>query len=388
MKVVGRMIAKHIPLATPTMHTEELKYIQEAFDRNWVAPLGFNCDAFEKEMCAALGQGTYALAVSAGTAALHLAVKLAGVKPGDIVLCSDMTFAATVNPVSYEGGIQVFVDSEKDSWNMDPEALELAFRKYPQARVVILVHLYGIPARMDEILEVCRRHDAILIEDAAEALGASYKGQMCGTFGDYGILSFNGNKIITTSGGGMLLVKNEQDRRKALYWSTQSREPVPWYQHQEIGYNYRMSNVSAGIGRGQLLHLQEHRERKEEIYHRYEEGLKGFPLTMNPYLPDTTPNFWLSCILLEKGCGVKAMDLYSWLQKAGIETRPIWKPMHMQPVFADRDFITTEEKAVDKYIFKQGLCLPSDIKMTGKEQNYVIDVIRSVFHSGGTQALG
>ena len=379
MKVVGNMIAKHIPLATPTMHTEELMYIQEAFDRNWVAPLGFNCDGFEKEMCAALKEEIHALAVCSGTAALHLAVKLAGVKPGDVVLCSDMTFAATVNPVSYEGGIQVFVDSEKDSWNMDPEALELAFQKYPQARVVILVHLYGIPAKMDEILEVCRRHNAILIEDAAEALGASYKGQMCGTFGDYGILSFNGNKIITTSGGGMLLTKRAEDRKKALYWSTQSREPVPWYQHEDIGYNYRMSNVSAGIGRGQLLHLREHRDRKEAIYRRYEEGLKDLPLTMNPWLQESEPNYWLSCLLLEKGCGVKAMELYSWLQKANIETRPIWKPMHMQPVFADRDFITAAEKPVDEHIFKKGLCLPSDIKMTVEEQDCVIDIIKSVF---------
>ena len=354
-------------------------YIQEAFDRNWVAPLGFNCDGFEKEMCAALKEEIHALAVCSGTAALHLAVKLAGVKPGDVVLCSDMTFAATVNPVSYEGGIQVFVDSEKDSWNMDPEALELAFQKYPQARVVILVHLYGIPAKMDEILEVCRRHNAILIEDAAEALGASYKGQMCGTFGDYGILSFNGNKIITTSGGGMLLTKRAEDRKKALYWSTQSREPVPWYQHEDIGYNYRMSNVSAGIGRGQLLHLREHRDRKEAIYRRYEEGLKDLPLTMNPWLQESEPNYWLSCLLLEKGCGVKAMELYSWLQKANIETRPIWKPMHMQPVFADRDFITAVEKPVDEHIFKKGLCLPSDIKMTVKEQDCVIDIIKSVF---------
>ena len=380
MKVVGRMIAKHIPLATPTVHTEEMMYVQEAFDRNWVAPLGFNCDSFEKEMCATLGQDVHALAVSAGTAALHLAVKLAGVKPGDIVLCSDMTFAATVNPVSYEGGIQVFVDSEKDTWNMDPEALELAFRKYPQAKVVLLVHLYGVPAKMDEILEVCRRHDAILIEDAAEALGASYKGQMCGTFGQYGILSFNGNKIITTSGGGMLLTESKQDRSRALFLSTQAREPVPWYQHQEIGYNYRMSNIVAGIGRGQLLHLQEHCDRKEAVYRRYEEGLKGLPLTMNPYTQDMKPNFWLSCALLEKGCGVKAMELYSWLQKANIETRPIWKPMHMQPVFADRDFVTVADKPVDEYIFKHGLCLPSDIKMTEGEQNCVIDIIRSVFH--------
>lgn len=372
-------MGKHIPLATPTMHKEELEFVQEAFDKNWVAPLGFNCDGFEKEIVATLKEEYCALAVSSGTAALHLAVKLAGVKPGDVVLCSDMTFAATVNPVSYEGGIQVFVDSEKDTWNMDPEALEAAFQKYPQAKVVILVHLYGVPAKMDRILEVCRRHNAILIEDAAEALGASYQGKMCGTFGDYSILSFNGNKIITTSGGGMLLTRSKADRSKALFWSTQARENTPWYQHREIGYNYRMSNIVAGIGRGQLLHLQEHCDKKEEIYRRYEEGFKGLPLTMNPYLPDSHPNFWLSCILLEKDCGVKAMDLYTWLQKARIETRPIWKPMHMQPVFTDRDFVSVADKPVDERVFKQGLCLPSDIKMTEEEQLCVIDIIRSVF---------
>lgn len=377
--MVGNMIAKHIPLATPTMHGEEMYYVQEAFDRNWVAPLGFNCDAFEKEICAFLERDTHALALSAGTAALHLAIKLAGVKPGDVVLCSDMTFAATVNPVSYEGGVQVFVDCEKDSWNMDPAALELAFQKYPQAKVVVLVHLYGVPAKMDEILEVCRRHDAILIEDAAEALGASYQGRMCGTFGRYSILSFNGNKIITTSGGGMLLTENKQDRDKALFWSTQAREPAPWYQHEQIGYNYRMSNIVAGIGRGQLLHLQEHIDRKTAIYRRYEEGLKGLPLTMNPYLKDTVPNFWLSCLLLDPDCGVEAEDLYNRLREANIESRPIWKPMHMQPVFADRDFITAEKQPVDEYIFKFGLCLPSDIKMTEPEQSYVIDTIRSAF---------
>ena len=381
MKEAGNIMSKHIPLATPTMHKEELQFIQEAFDKNWVAPLGFNCDGFEREILECLGQDRYALAVSSGTAALHLAVKLAGVKPGDIVLCSDMTFAATVNPVSYEGGVQVFVDSEKDTWNMDPEALEAAFQKYPQAKVVVLVHLYGIPARMDEILEVCRRHNAILIEDAAEALGASYKGQMCGTFGDYGILSFNGNKIITTSGGGMLLTKKEEDRSKALYWSTQARENTPWYEHKDIGYNYRMSNIVAGIGRGQLLHLQEHCDKKKAIYQMYEEGLKDLPMTMNPWLEESVPNFWLSCATLEKGCGVKAMELFHWLRKVDIETRPIWKPMHMQPVFADHDFISVAEKPANEQIFKRGLCLPSDIKMTENQQKGVIDVIRSVFCS-------
>ena len=373
------LMGKHIPLATPTMHKEELEFVHEAFDKNWVAPLGFNCDNFEKEIVATLKQDRSAVAVSAGTAALHLAVKLAGVKPGDVVLCSDMTFAATVNPVTYEGGIQVFVDSEKDTWNMDPEALEAAFEKYPHAKVVVLVHLYGVPAKMDEILEICRRHDAILIEDAAEALGASYKGRMCGTFGDYGVLSFNGNKIITTSGGGMLVTKEKSARDKALFWSTQSREPAPWYQHEQIGYNYRMSNIVAGIGRGQLLHLQEHCDKKEAIYCRYKEGLKGLPLTMNPYLDNIHPNFWLSCLLLEEGCGVTAMELMERLRQADIESRPIWKPMHMQPVFADRDFVSVTKKPVNEYIFEHGLCLPSDLKMTEEDQDRVIETIKAAF---------
>jgi dTDP-4-amino-4,6-dideoxygalactose transaminase len=372
-------MAKHIPLATPTMHGEELDFVHEAFEKNWVAPLGFNCDGFEKEIIETLKQDRHAVALSAGTAALHMAIKLAGVKPGDVVLCSDMTFAATVNPVTYEGGIQVFIDSEKDTWNMDPAALELAFQKYPQAKVVILVHLYGVPAKMDEILEVCRRHDAILIEDAAEALGASYRGQMCGTFAPYSVLSFNGNKIITTSGGGMLVTVDKAQRDKALFLSTQAREPAPWYQHEQIGYNYRMSNIVAGIGRGQLLHLQEHCDKKEAIYRRYEEGFKGLPLTMNPYLDCMHPNFWLSCLLLEDGCGITTMELMERLRQADIESRPIWKPMHMQPVFADRDFITAAEAPVNEYIFEHGLCLPSDLKMTEEDQDRVIEIIRAAF---------
>ena len=373
------MIHKRISLATPTMHEEEMGFIREAFEKNWIAPLGFNCDSLEEEVTAYLGEERYGLALCSGTAALHLAVKLAGVKPGDIVLCSDMTFSATVNPISYEGGIQVFVDSERDTWNMDPVALEKAFEKYPQAKVVMLVHLYGTPAKMDEILEVCCRHGAILIEDAAEALAAEYKGRKCGTFGDYHAISFNGNKIITTSGGGMLLTKHKADRDKAFFWSTQAREKAPWYQHEEIGYNYRMSNVVAGIGRGQLLHLQEHRDRKEAIYRRYEEGLKDLPVSMNPYTEDMSPNFWLSCMLIHDDCAVDPMVLMEKLNKDNIETRPIWKPMHMQPVFADRDFVYVEEKPVNEAIFAKGLCLPSDIKMTAEEQDYVIEKIREMF---------
>lgn len=369
---------KKISLSTPTIHEEEMEYIQKAFDRNWIAPLGFNCDGFEREMTEYLGDGK-TLALSSGTAALHLAVKLAGVKRGDIVLCSSMTFAATVNPVTYEGGIPVFIDSESETWNMDPLALEKAFEKYPEAKVVMLVDLYGTPAKMDEILDVCKRHNAILIEDAAEALSADYKGKKCGLFGKYGILSFNGNKIITTSGGGMLVCDNETDREKALFWATQAREDAPWYQHNEIGYNYRMSNVVAGIGRGQLKHLDDHRKIKARIYQKYKEGLSDLPVSMNPYLEDTTPNFWLSCMLINEECNVTPMEIITKLDEADIEARPIWKPMHMQPVFDGCDCVSVRENNLSEHIFEKGLCLPSDIKMTDEEQQYVIDLIKSCF---------
>ncbi len=370
---------KRIFLSTPTMHGEEMQYIQEAFDKNWIAPLGFNCDGFEAEMQAYLDTDSHCLCLNAGTAALHLAIKLAGVREGDVVLCSDTTFAATVNPVSYEKARQVFIDSERETWNMDPAALEKAFEKYPDAKAVMLVHLYGTPAKMDEIKEICDRHGAILIEDAAEALAADYKGKKCGTFGKYGVLSFNGNKIITTSGGGMLVCDNEADRKKALFWATQARENFPWYQHEEIGYNYRMSNVVAGIGRGQLLHLEAHRDTKEKIYRVYEEAFKDLPVTMNPYLPDSKPNFWLSCMLMDEGCPVKPMDIINRLAEENIEARPIWKPMHMQPVFEGYDFISANGEDVGKDIFERGLCLPSDIKMTEEEQKRVIDIIKSCF---------
>lgn len=367
-------------LSSPTMHGDEMRYIQEAFDKNWIAPLGFNCDGFEAETEAYLNALNYrALCLNSGTSALHLAVKLAGVKPGDIVFCSDMTFAATVNPVSYEGGVQVFIDSERETWNMDPKALELAFEKYPECKVVMLVHLYGTPAKMDEILEICQRHHAILIEDAAEAFSAEYKDVKCGAFGKYSVLSFNGNKIITTSGGGMLLCDNDADRKKALFWATQAREPAPWYQHEEIGYNYRMSNVVAGIGRGQLKHLDEHRDDKEAIYRRYQKGLADLPIKMNPYLPCEKPNFWLSCMTVDEGVGVSPMDIMRVLGEYNVESRPIWKPMHMQPVFEGCDFISAEATPVDEEIFARGLCLPSDIKMTEEEQNFVIEAIKSCF---------
>ena len=374
---------KRINLSTPTMHGEEMGFVQEAFDKNWIAPLGFNCDNFEKEMDGYLNvgiDGTYrTLALCSGTAALHLAMKLAGMKRGDRVFCSDMTFAATVNPVSYEGGVQVFIDSEPDSWNMDPVALEKAFEKYPDTKFVVIAHLYGTPSKMDEIMSICEKHGAILIEDAAESLSATYKGRQTGTFGKYNAISFNGNKIITTSGGGMLITDSEEARKKAFFWATQSREPFPWYQHEEIGYNYRMSNVVAGIGRGQLVHLDEHRALKEAIYNRYKEGLKGLPVKMNPYLENTVPNFWLSCLTIDEGAGVSAMELLDRFSEANIEGRPIWKPMHMQPVFKDNEFISAYESPVDEDIFARGICLPSDIKMTEEEQDFVIEVIKESF---------
>lgn len=374
---------KRIPLSTPTMHGEEMMFVQEAFDKNWIAPLGFNCDEFENEMVRYLSENSndnyYCLALSSGTAALHLSMKLAGIKQGDTVFCSDTTFAATVNPVSYEGANQVFIDSEYETWNMDPVALEKAFEKYPNTKIVVLAHLYGSSAKMDEITEICKKHNALLIEDAAEALSATYKERKCGTFGDFGVISFNGNKIITSSGGGMLITQNKQARDKALFWATQSREPALWYQHKEIGYNYRMSNVVAGIGRGQLIHIEKHRNLKEKIYRRYEEGFKDLPVKMNPFLPCSKPNFWLSCMLIDKECQIDPIEIIAKLNECNVEARPIWKPMHMQPVFAENDFISAYDNSVGEDIFRRGLCLPSDIKMTEEEQQEVIDIIKEIF---------
>jgi dTDP-4-amino-4,6-dideoxygalactose transaminase len=377
-------------LATPTMHGDEMKYVKEAYDTNWMSTVGENINEVER-IAADKAEMKYAVGLSCCTAALHLAVKHAGEtlygKPavshgaleGKRVFCSDMTFDATLNPVVYEGGIPVFIDTEEASWNMDPVALEKAFQKYPNARVVMFAHLYGTPAKMDEILEVCRRHNAVLIEDAAEALSSTYRGQQCGTFGKYNVFSFNGNKIITTSGGGMLITADLEARNRALFLATQAREPALHYQHREIGYNYRMSNVVAGIGRGQLKHLDEHRARKERIYRRYQEGLKDLPVTMNPYLQDTMPNFWLSCMTVNEGCDVDPVDIIHRLEENNIESRPIWKPMHMQPVFEGYDFITAGDAPVNEDIYKRGMCLPSDIKMTDEEQDAVIEIIHTCF---------
>ena len=370
-------MAERIYLSSPTMHGEEQIYIKEAFDTNWVAPLGKNVDEFEKEMAAYVGV-KHAAALTAGTAALHLAVKLAGVKRGDKVFCSDLTFSATVNPVSYEGGEQVFIESERETWNMDPQALERAFGKYPECRCVIVANLYGTPAKLDELAEICAAHGALLIEDAAESLGAAYKDRMTGTFGKYNVLSFNGNKIITTSGGGMLLSDDGEAVKKARFWSTQSREPFPWYEHKEIGYNYRMSNIVAGIGRGQLLHLEEHLKEKERIYRAYEKSLADLPLRMNPYLPGSRPNFWLSCVTIEKGAGVTPEQIRLALEAENIEARPIWKPMHLQPIFDANELIGVGDN-VGEDIFTRGLCLPSDIKMTAEQQERVVSVIRGLF---------
>lgn len=366
-------------LSSPTMHEEEQMYVKEAFDTNWVSTVGANLEGLEREICQLTGC-RHAVALSTATAALHLAVKLAGITQGDRVFCSDMTFAATVNPVSYEKGVQVFIDEERESWNMDPEALKRAFLLYPDTKAVIAANLYGTPARLDEIRAVCDANGAVLIEDAAESLGASYKGRQTGTFGTYNAISFNGNKIITTSGGGMLLTDDGDAALKARFWSTQARENAPWYEHREIGYNYRMSNILAGIGRGQLLHLAEHIRRKQEIYRRYEEGLKGLPVCMNPYPECAQPNFWLSCILIGKECSVTPDAVRQKLKEYNAEARPVWKPMHLQPVFAGCAYVTREEGVdVGKDIFERGLCLPSDIKMSGQVQDEVIRIIRSCF---------
>ena len=383
-------------LSSPTMHGEELKYMTEAYNTNWMSTVGENIDVLDQLIIEKVGC-KYAVPISTGTAALHLSTKLAGemlygarkVGEGSLcghkVFCSDMTFAATVNPVAYENGEAVFIDSETETWNMDPVALEKAFEIYPDVRLVILVHLYGTPAKIDEIRAICQKHNAMLIEDSAESFGATYKGKQTGTFGDFSIISFNGNKIITGTSGGMFLTDNKDAAEKVRKWSNQSREPAAWYEHAEIGYNYRMSNVIAGVVRGQLPHLEEHIAQKKAIYMRYREGLKGLPVSMNPYdAENSEPNFWLSCMTIDKealGSSTPAKILDS-LAEMNAEGRPIWKPMHMQPIYTGHDFVTAQGHGgfdVDADIFARGLCLPSDNKMTPDQQDAIIQAIKDCF---------
>ena len=398
-------------LSSPTMHGEELRWVEEAYRTNWMSTVGENIDEAEKFSAAACGRAR-GVALSSGTAALHLAVKLAGVGPGDEVLCSDVTFAATVNPIAYEGGVPVFVDTERATWNMDPEALERAFELHPHAKAVMVAHLYGTPARMDEIVSIAHAHGAAVIEDAAEALGASYRGRPAGSLGDISVISFNGNKIITGSSGGALLTDDPDVAAKARKLSTQAREAAPWYQHEELGYNYRMSNVVAGVVRGQFPHLAEHVAQKRAIYERYKEGFEGLPVSMNPYDAEgSESNFWLSCLIVDEGamcpqvrgerdylytpqpgksCPQEVLDAISALNAEG---RPIWKPMHMQPVYRNSAFVTREGNGrartnaylpggvedVGMDVFQRGLCLPSDNKMTPAQQDRIIAAVRACF---------
>lgn len=347
-------------LSSPTMYDDSMKYVMEAYETNWMSTVGKNIDEVEAMVCEKVGCG-YSVALSAGTSALHLAVKLAGVKPGQKVFCSDMTFSATVNPITYEGGVPVFIDTEYDTWNMDPVALEKAFELYPDVKVVVVAHLYGTPGKIDEIKTICEKHGAVIIEDAAESLGATYKGVQTGTFGNYNAISFNGNKIITGTSGGMLLTDDEAAADKARKWSTQARENAPWYQHEEVGYNYRMSNVIAGVVRGQLPHLEDHIAQKKAIYERYRDGFKGLPVSMNPIdFENSEPNYWLSCMILDKdamcrqvrgeqdalyvpehgkSCPTEILDAIASINAEG---RPIWKPMHMQPIYRMNPFVVRD----------------------------------------------
>ena len=409
-------------LSSPTMHGPELEYVKEAYDTNWMSTVGKNINEVEKLAAEKVGC-KYAVGLSAGTASLHLSMRLAGIKAygmpkighgtleGKKVFCSDMTFDATVNPVVYEGGVPVFIETEYDSWNMDAQALEKAFEMYPEVKIVVLAHLYGTPGNMDAIMDIIHKHNAILVEDAAESLGASYKGVQTGTFGDFNTISFNGNKIITGSSGGCFLTNDLEAADKVRKWSTQSRENAPWYQHEELGYNYRMSNVVAGVVRGQFPYLEEHIAQKKAIYNRYKEGLKDLPVKMNPIPEDCEPNYWLSCLIVDenamtkqvrsdsgvlytkehgKSCPSEILDAISSINAEG---RPIWKPMHMQPIyrlnpFMNKDglnraksnaYIEGSAQDIGMDIFNRGLCLPSDNKMTVEQQNRIIEVIKACF---------
>ncbi len=410
-------------LSSPTMHGDEIKYINEAYETNWMSTVGQNIDEIEKQIAEKVGV-KYAVALASGTAALHMCVKLAGEKlygkttigkgalAGHKVFCSDVTFSATVNPVTYEGGEPVFIDTEYDTWNMSPEALTKAFEIYPDVRLVVVAHLYGTPGKIDELRAVAKAHNALIVEDAAESLGATYKGKQTGSFGDYAAISFNGNKIITGSSGGMFLTDSLEDANQVRKWSTQARENAPWYQHEEVGYNYRMSNVIAGVVRGQIPYLDRHIDQKSEIYARYQIGLKDLPVKMNPYDEENSlPNCWLSCMIINEDAMEKQVrgeleplytkeagkscptEILETLAKYNAEGRPIWKPMHMQPIFRNNDFITKngsgraktnayidgscEDVSID--IFNRGLCLPSDNKMTKEEQEQIIKLIHECF---------
>lgn len=370
------MTQKKIYLSSPHMSDEgyEMQYIKEAFDTNWIAPLGKNVDEFEKELAAYVGIG-HAAALSSGTAAIHMALKAAGVGAGDIVFCPSLTFSATANPIIYQNATPVFIDSDLETWNISPVALEKAFKKYPNVKAVLVVHLYGLSADMDRIADICKQHSVPLIEDAAESLGTKYKGQYTGTFGDYGIFSFNGNKIITTSGGGMLVSNNEERIAKVRFWATQSRDPARHYQHSELGYNYRMSNVVAGIGRGQLKVLGRRIQKKKEIFEFYKSKLEVLPgVQLMPINDWNEPNYWLSCITL-KG-KIKPLDLMEALEKENIESRPIWKPMHMQPFFKKYDFIGD---GASERIFENGVCLPSDTKISEEDLKRIVKIIRNLW---------
>lgn len=371
---------KKILLASPHMSDEgyELKYVNEAFETNWIAPLGLNVDNFEKELAEYVNV-KYAAALNSGTSAIHMALKAAGVTKGDIVICQSLTFSASANPIIYEGAIPVFVDSELDTWNMDPKLLDEALNKYPNTKAVIVVHLYGISAKIDEIKEVCDKHNVILIEDAAESLGTTYKNKHTGTFGDYGIFSFNGNKIITTSGGGMLISNNKDKIDKVKFWATQARDKARHYEHSELGFNYRLSNVSAGIGRGQLKVLDKRVNKKREIYNLYKEELKDVEdITLMPInYNNQHSNCWLSAIQIKEESKITPLDLMIALEKENIESRPVWKPMHLQPFYKEYDFIGTN---ISEKLFNNGVCLPSDTKMTKDEQLKVIEVIRGLWN--------
>lgn len=373
---------KKIYLSSPTMHGDEQRFVNEAFETNWVAPLGPNVNNLETEMAEYTGCG-YAAALSAGTAAIHLGLKLLGVGQGDIVFVSALTFSASCNPIVYEKATPVFIDSEPDTWNMSPKALEKAFEKYPNPKAVIIVHLYGTPAKLDELMDICDRHNVPVLEDAAESLSSTYKGRHTGTFGRIGIYSFNGNKIITTSGGGMLVSKEEELVKEARKLATQARDAARHYQHSEIGYNYRMSNIDAGIGRGQLLHLEEHKALKKKIYKWYGEAFGDIEgISMNPMNPKGDANNWLSCITLKEECGVSPYDIMDALEAENIETRPIWKPMQLQPVFEGCDFVSHNDDglSVSEDIFNRGVCLPSDIKNSDEDMERIIGVIRALFN--------